>query len=223
LPVGDLLPGILFSALKEDHPNLRLQRLPTADIPALAAQIDPNLRLAAKYRMDEPNNPFIFQVGDRVLTVNCKKPYAGWVAFKEKILRLIELAENSGLVPQPQRHSIRYIDLLAREAAASDINMLQLDLKIGKWNVTDKPLQMRVEIPDGGHTHVVQIAWPAEVMLPDGISKGLVLDIETFATGTPTDWSDIRTKIDQLHDSSKAIFFQQLMTIETIDRLEPEY
>ena len=54
LPVGDLLLGILYSALKVDYPNLQLHRLPTADIPAAFAQTDPNLRLSPKYRMEEP-------------------------------------------------------------------------------------------------------------------------------------------------------------------------
>ncbi len=119
LPVGDLLPGILYSALKVDHPNLQLHRLPTADIPAPVAQIDPSLRFSAKYRMEEPGSPFLFQVGDRIVTMNCRKPYAGWSAFKERMLKLINVIESSGLVPTPRRHSLRYIDLLCLDQAPS--------------------------------------------------------------------------------------------------------
>ncbi len=222
LPVGDLLPGILYSALKADHPALQLHRLPAADIPAPVAQIDPNLRITAKYRMEEPGSPFLFQVGDRILTMNCRKPYAGWVAFKSEILRLTNIAENSGLVPVPLRHSIRYIDLLTLELAP-DLHALQLNLSIGQWNVENRPLQMRVEMADGDYTHIVQVATPAEARLPEGVAYGSVIDLETFVTAAPQGWIDVRAQIDHLHDRSKAVFFQQLLTAEAIARLDPEF
>lgn len=61
LRVIDLLPGILYTAFKTEHQDLQLHRLPTADIPAPVAQIDPNLRFSAKYRMEEPDSPFCFK------------------------------------------------------------------------------------------------------------------------------------------------------------------
>lgn len=105
LPVGDLLPGILYSNLKVEYPNLQLHRLPTADIPAPVAEVDPNLRFSAKYRMEEPGSPFLLQVGDRIVTMNCRKPYAGWSAFKERILKFVDVIETSGLVPVLGCHS----------------------------------------------------------------------------------------------------------------------
>ncbi len=67
---GEALPGLLYATLLKDHPNLQLIRLPIADIPASVAQMDPNLRLAAKIRLDEPGGVFLWQVGDRVATLN---------------------------------------------------------------------------------------------------------------------------------------------------------
>jgi len=222
LPVGDLLPGILYSALKADCPNLQLHRLPTADIPAPVAQFDPSLRLAAKYRMEEPGSPFLFQVGDRIVTMNCRKPYAGWLSFNEQILKLIEIIENSGLVPTPTRHSLRYIDLLCLDPAPN-LKALQVKFQIGQWHLENRPLQMRVEIPDGDCNHVIQIATPAEAHLPEGRAQGSVIDLETFSNQQPDSWQDVRIQIDQLHDRSKAVFYQQLLTAEAIALMEPEY
>jgi uncharacterized protein (TIGR04255 family) len=222
LPVADLLPGVLYSAIKADHPALQLHRMPAADIPTLVAQFDANLRFAAKFRMEEPGSPFLFQVGDRMVTMNCRKPYAGWAAFKEKILKLAAIAENSGLVPTPLRHSLRYIDLLAVEPPP-DLSFLQLRLQVGQWDMAAKPLQMRTELPDGELTHVIQIATPAEARLPEGVLQGSVIDLETFITALPSGWPDVRAQIDQLHERSKAVFFQQLLTADAIARLEPEY
>jgi len=222
LPVGDLLPGILYSALKAEYPNLQLHRLPTADIPAPVAQLDPNLRFSAKYRMEEPGSPFLFQVGDRIVTMNCRKPYTGWSAFKERILKLLDVIESSGLVPVPGRHSLRYIDLLILDPAP-DLKALQIQFQIGQWNLQNRPLQMRVEIPDEDCNHVVQIATPAEANLPEGRLKGSVIDLETVSSSMTSSWQDVRAQIDLIHDRSKAVFYQQLLTAEAIALMEPEY
>lgn len=222
LPVGDLLPGVLYSALKVNHPNLQLHRLPTADIPAPVAQIDPNLRFTAKYRMEEPGSPFLFQVGDRIVTMNCRKPYVGWTVFKERILKLLDVVEGSGLVPIPLRHSLRYIDLLTLDPAP-DLKALQVQFQIGQWGLQNRPLQMRVELPDEGCNHVVQIATPAEANLPEGKLQGSVIDLETIPSAPPGNWQDVRIQIDQIHDRSKAVFYQQLLTADAIALMKPEY
>jgi len=222
LPVGDLLPGILYSALKLDYPNLQLHRLPTADIPAPLVHLDPNLRFTAKYRMEEPDSPFLFQVGDRIVTMNCRKPYVGWAVFKERILKLLAMVEGSGLVPLPLRHSLRYIDLLTLDPAP-DLKALQVQFQIGQWGLQNRPLQMRVELPDEGCEHVVQIATPAEANLPEGKLKGTVIDLETLPSAPPGSWQDVRNQIDEIHDRSKAVFYQQLLTTYAIALMEPEY
>jgi uncharacterized protein (TIGR04255 family) len=220
-PIGDLLPGVLYSALKTIYPDLRIHRLPIADIPAPVAQFDPNLRLAAKYRIEEPDSPFLFQTGDRVITVNCRKPYAGWSAFKEKILTMLQFAKNSGLI-QPQRHSIRYIDLLGLDPAP-DLTALQISLEVGGEEVHRLPLQMRLELPDGDYVHVVQISTPAEVQISGGSQAGTILDTETFAVAAPESWDAVERQVDFLHDHSKTLFFDKLLTPEAIKRLEPEF
>lgn len=222
LPVGELLPGILYSALNRDYPTLRLHRLPTADVPAPIVQLDPNLRFTPKYRIEEPGSPFLFQVGDRIVTMNCKKPYVGWPVFKEKILKLLEVIEGSGLVPVPGRHSLRYIDLLTLDAPP-DLKALQVQFQIGQWGLQNRPLQLRVELPDEGCSHVVQIATPAEANLPEGKVQGSVIDLETFSNSMPSSWHDVRAQIDQIHARSKAVFYQHLLTADAIALMEPEY
>lgn len=222
-PVGDLLPGILFAALKGKNPQLQFHRLPPADIPDAVAQFDPNLRFAAKYRMEEPNSPFIFQVGERVVTLNCKAPYAGWDSFKEKILELTEAVEGSGLIPQLKNHSLRYIDFLLPEYA-SDLTALKIAMTLGDYTVQSYPLQMRLELPKDDCTHVVQIASPVEVHLVNGLQTGMIIDLESFIPSEqPIAWASVETQIEQLHDSSKDLFFTQVLTQETINRLDPEY
>lgn len=221
-PVGDLLPGILYAALRKDHPNLQLHRLPAADIPAHVALYDPNLRHIAKYRIKESGNPFLFQIGDRSVTLNCSKPYVGWNVFKSKTLALINILKESGLVPVPLRHSLRYLDLLNIEPAP-DLSSFQLEIKIGGLDTHSKPLQMRIELPDKECLHVIQFATPAQVTLPDGLQSGSIVDIETFSINNPQSWQDVLEQLSQLHERSKHLFFEHIISQKTIVHLEPEY
>ena len=218
---GEASPGLLYAMLRKDHPNIQLYRLPTADIPVSVAQLDPVLRLAAKIRLVEPGGIYFWQVGDRVVTLNCRKPYAGWAKFSDAIKGLTRIIEDSGLVPQPQRHSLRYIDLLTLDEAP-DISAIQLDMKIGAYTVQKHPLQLRLELQNNGVIHVVQIATPAQVQLPEGPQNGSVIDLETFINAQPANWDDVRKQIDVLHDHSKGLFFEQLLTKQAIEKLDPE-
>lgn len=222
MPIGDLLPGVLFTALRSQHGNLQLKRLPSADMPAQVAQFDPDLRYIAKYRMEDENSPFMFQVGDRIITLNCRRPYAGWTGFKEEILSLVKVIENSGLVPAPMRHSLRYIDFLTLEPAPS-ISFLQMSMKLGTFDIQGRPMQTRFELLDGSCTHIVQIATPAHVQFPEGMKDGAIVDLETFPSESLKGWSEIATQIDHLHGRSKAIFFENILTDKAIELMEPEY
>jgi len=222
LPVGDLLPGMLYAALRGRYPKLQLQRLPTADIPASVSQIDPNLRHMAKFCLEDPESTLLFQIGDRVITLNSRYPYIGWNNFKAEILALIQVIEQSQLVPTPLQHALRYIDLLTIEPAPN-LSALQLSLRLGGFNTQAKPLQMRIELPDGDYLHVVQIATPAQATLPHGTQSGTIVDLETSCVGVLSGWDTIKTQIEPLHERLKALFFENILTPEAIARMEPEY
>lgn len=219
--IGDVLPGILFTELRKSHPGLQLRRLPSADIPAAIAQIDPNLRFMPKMLMEEPGGSFIWQVGDRVITLNCRRPYVGWARFKDAVLALSRIVEGSGLVAQLQRHSLRYIDLLTEELA-DDLSVLRVALNVGDLVIRNR-IQMRVEIPEADYLHVVQIATAAQVNLSGSQLTGTIVDLETSPASPTGDWSGVRAQLDELHDHSKALFFRQILTEESILKLDPEY
>ncbi len=220
---GDALPGLLYARLRSSgSADVNLHRLPAAEIPAALARTDPALRFAARVRLESPAQPFLWQVGERVATLNCRKPYAGWDTFKAAILDLIQTIEESGLVPQPQHHSLRYIDLLELDEAP-DLAALQLSIQLGAHPVKKLPLQMRLELPDGDCLHVVQIATPAQVQLPEGLCNGSVVDLETFGTKPAESWEQVRRQLETLHDRSKQLFFTHLLTPEAIQALDPEY
>lgn len=219
--IGELLPGILFTWLRKEHPALQLRRLPSADIPAPLAQMDPNLRFVPKMMMEEPGGSLVWQVGDRVITLNCRKPYVGWERFKEAVVAMTKIIEGSGLIPHPSRHSLRYVDLL-QDDLALDLSALKLTIRLGDYEIRSR-VQMRVEIPDSDCLHVVQIATGATVSIAGAQMTGTIVDLETLPVHTQGAWDALRAQLDLLHERSKALFFHQILTRETIDKLEPEY
>lgn len=218
--IGEVLSGVLFTELKKSHSTLQFRRLPTADIPEPIAQMDPHLRFATKILMEEPTGSLVWQVGERVITLNCRKPYVGWDRFKEAVLHLTQLVESSGLIPNPQRHSLRYIDLL-RDELATDLGTLRLAIKLGDHPIKDR-VQMRLEIPDDDCLHVLQIATAVQVNLPSEQATGTIIDLETQPLNAPGNWEILRSQLDSLHERSKTLFFHQILTDETIQKLEPE-
>ena len=220
--IGEILPGILFSALQPEQAGLRLVRLPAAEIPPMVAQNDPNLRYAARFRIEAPDWPFLVQIGDRIVTLNCRTPYAGWEHFKERIISLIEVLEGTGLIPAPQRHSLRYIDLLTLEPPPA-LDSLQLHIRIGDQDIEKRPLQLRVEVLEEHWTHVLQFATPAKVGLPEGERTGTLVDLETVANTTEADWSMLRDGLEALHKASKVMFFEKVLTPEAVEKMDPEY
>jgi uncharacterized protein (TIGR04255 family) len=219
---GEILPGQIYTALKKNHENLDLQRLPTADLPAIVAQINPNLRYAPKLRLQTPSSPLLWQTGDRIITLNCRKPYIGWLAFKPAIEELIGIIEESSLDLKLERHSLRYIDLLTLDPAP-DISALQLTMQLGSHPIKNDPMQTRFELVNEPCRHVVQIVTPAEIPFQDGVKKGTLVDLETFAAEPPKDFKTVRQQLDFLHDKSKKIFFEDILSREAMAKLGPEY
>jgi len=220
--IGDVLPGVLFSELRSRYPNISLSRLPAADIPAPVAQVDPNLRFVAKVLMEEPGSPFRWQVGDRVVTLNCRKPYVGWESFREEITKLVEILLKSGLVANIQRHSLRYLDLLTL-TPPPDLTALKLKVELGDHEIRQNNCQLRLEIPVNSWLHVVQIVTPAVANLPDGALEGTLVDLETLSISPPEDLQQASRELEDLHGQSKDIFFRQILTASAIEKMQPEY
>jgi uncharacterized protein (TIGR04255 family) len=221
-PVGDILPGVLFTALRNQRADLQIHRLPLADIPVPVAALDPNLRYAAKYRIASPDWHFLFHVGDRVVTINCQLPYVGWDNFRAKIFELIDILASSALIPEPQHHALRYIDLLTLDPPPA-LKSLRLSLKIGDYVITNQPAQLRLELPDTHCRHVLQIVTPAQIYSNEGATQGTLIDLETLADLPSPSWPAVRDDLERLHNASKTLFFRQILTEEAINQMDPEY
>ena len=221
-PVGEMLPGILYRELTEYHP-LKVVRLPIADIPRPIAQHDEGLRYLPTVRLEGPEgDPFIIQVGERVVTLNCRRPYAGWAAFSERVRRLAQSLQTTGLIHHPERFSLKYIDLIELDPQPS-LASLKASLELADHNLANKPVQLRTEIHQPPFIHILHVASPVSVMIAGKEPhQGTLVDIDTIHVAGGEFWETLEERLVQAHDQSKQLFFD-LLTEEAIERLEPVY
>ena len=220
VPTGDVLPGVLYQAVHETYP-LSL-RLAAADIPRLIAQQDESLRYLPTMRLESPDAPFAVQIGPRVVTVNCRRPYAGWAAFSARVRVILNLLKTSGLVARAERFSLRYIDLLELDPQPS-LASLDVSLRLGGYDLSRQPVQVRTEIADGPFTQVLQVATPVDVTDAQGQRlQGTLVDIDTVHLLGEASWELIDERLDAAHDASKRLFFG-LLTQDAVERLGPVY
>lgn len=219
--VGEMLPGMLYQSLRERYPVT--VRLPVADIPRPIAQQDKNLRYVPVVRMEGPlEAPFAIQVGDRMVSLNKRRPYSGWDEFSKRISELAQLLHSTGLIQKPERFSLKYIDLIELDTPPS-LASLQVSLSAAGRDLGNRPVQLRTEINDDPFIHILQVASPVDVVI-DGKDRlqGTLVDIDTIHPAADDFWSTLDQGLNEAHDRSKRLFID-LLTDDALASLEPVY
>ncbi len=219
-PVADLLPGMLFKSFPGKYGTAA--KLPVADIPAPVVEHDPNLRYVPKIRLEGADQTV--QIGDRVVSLNRRRPYSGWATFSADIRELAQAVQETGLVDRLERFSLKYIDLIELEKPVG-LAHLNLELKMGEYELAAKPVQLRTEIKENDLIHIIQVISPAEVGLQGtkGRLKGVLVDIDSIRPMADGEsWDVLYQRLDEVHASCKKMFFN-ILKPETIEALEPEY
>lgn len=219
-PVADLLPGMLFNSFPGKYDTVA--KMPVADIPAPIVMHDPNLRYAPKIRLEGANQAV--QIGDRVVFLSCRRPYSGWDRFSADIRELAEAVQKTELIDRLERFSLKYIDLIELEKPVG-LAHLNLELKLGEYELAAKPVQLRTEIKENDLIHIIQIISPAEVALPgtEGRLKGVLVDIDSIKPMADDEsWDALQQRLDDVHTACKKMFFS-ILKPETVESLEPEY
>ena len=219
-PVADLLPGMLFKSFPNKYG--KASKLPVADIPVPVVEHDPNLRYLPKIRLEGADQTI--QIGDRVVSLNRRRPYSGWEKFSADIRELAQAVQETGLVDRLERFSLKYIDLIELETPVG-LAHLNLSLKMWEHELAANPVQLKAEINESGLIHIIQIISPAEVELPgtEARLKGVIVDIDSIRPMADGEsWDALDQRLDEVHASCKKMFFS-ILKPETVESLEPEY
>lgn len=221
VPIGQLLPGVLYKALREQFPTVI--RLPAADLPPPVAQMDPALVYTPSFRLESHNLPFAIQTGNRVVSFNNRRPYAGWRVFSKHIKELLDLLESLKLIQTLERFSLRYLDLIELDPPPS-LDSLEIHLTIGRHDLKKEhqPVQLRTEIKEEPFIQILQIATPVDVAPGGGDQRrGTLVAIDTVYP-RELSWDEVRNHLDHAHARSKQLFFG-LLTADATKRLDPVY
>lgn len=220
---SSIMPGLLFQNLDNIGPEI--ERLPAAEIPSQIRLTQPNLRFQPLLRLNW-GDYYIF-VGDSVLSLVCKMPYQGWTSFKEKINTLVNSVKSVNLITSIEQHALKYSDLIEGVNLSEQIKRLDMSIRLGNIEIKSEQFHLRVEHQRDGFLHVLQIAPLTTVtMITQERRTGIFVDVDTINQHQPMEIDlfvdEINYRLDRMHDSNKAIFFECL-TSETIEYLGATY
>ncbi|MEJ5367970.1 MAG: TIGR04255 family protein [Bryobacteraceae bacterium] len=214
-----VLPGLLYSNFRREFP--KIVRLPLADAPDQLVESQPSLWYLPRLRFE--GEAKALQVAWKAVTLNFLRPYPGWKVFSSQIADLMAEIRRSEMIEIPERFSFKYLNLLP-ETDTPWLSLLNVDLRLGAWNVAESPVQIRAQIRSGDFDHTVQIAAPATVdHRGTGLLKGTVVEIETASELRGENlWDLLENSLNPAHAACKEAFFT-LLRHETVDSLQPEF
>lgn len=221
-----ILPGVLLSALqRSEQEPLTIERLQTAEIPSQIRSNDPFLKYQALLRLSGKN--FMTLVGDWSVTVGCKLPYAGWGAFKPRIIEVMNALQNSGFVKELERYSMKYVDIVEQKTLGEQIKCVNMEIRIGSQKLSAEPFEVRLEFKQGEFTNLLHLAGEAQVILASGeMRKGLLIDVDTIVDHKTADFEkfarELPDRLERIHTENKTRVFECL-TPEAIRELGPIY
>jgi uncharacterized protein (TIGR04255 family) len=219
--VSSILPGVIYSAYS--NRIAKTVPLPLAGIISQIRDNDPNLKYAPTVQFSLDPGPYVFQVGDRVASVSCPRPYTGWSEFGRTIREFVDVLKKSQLINKPERFSMKYSDILST-AGAPTVAVLEVDFKLGGRDATSGPVTLRVEDAANPFLHIVQIVASVNAQLADGSQiSGILIENDTIFNHVGGDfWTTLERQLNPMHDFNKGRFFE-LLKPDTLNALEPEY
>jgi uncharacterized protein (TIGR04255 family) len=212
---GDLLPGLLFSQLRDVYPEFA--PLPLSSVPREIRERDGNLRFKPAHRLAGKSS--VVQVGDHSITVSKSPPYVGWADFSAEIRRVLEALRGVRLVTTTPRCSFRCINVLPAPLGAQ-LQLLNGSFELGGLRAPEAGFQFRTEFKGDGLVTIVQLATNATTPT---VQVGLVVDVDVVhELGSADFWASRDLLLDLLHGRAKKMFFS-LLTDSTISLLGPTW
>lgn len=222
-PLANVLPGFLYQRFRHAFP--KIVNLPAVNIPHFIVQEDPQLRYVPIVRIEggqAESSALALQVGERVVSLHCSRPYVGWAVFSRRIAEVANALQEFGLIDRPQRFSLRYLDLIDLEPQPS-LKGLTAQLRLGDLELAQRPLQLRTEIHEQSLICIIQITSATEARItPSQPLSGVLVDIDVICAENDHFWESFTARLERVHDWSKRVFFS-LLEPQTIERLEPVY
>lgn len=219
--LGDLLPGALYPHLQDRYE--RVEALPAGEIPKAIRDQMPNSAYQGTKRLVGKGTSL--NIADQSISVGVLKPYWGWEQFRPLIFQVISAINETKLVGEVERMSLRYQNLLTTQDNPNDFSGLQLQISVADYQLRDGGFRLRAEVERMGCVSVIQVVGSAQAVTSvDGeknATTGMLLDIDTIKFAPlPNFWTEFQEIVESVHDAEKDVFFS-LLKDETINQMDP--
>jgi len=212
----DVLPGLLFSEIRDRYPD-QLQ-LPLYQIPEEMRRHEP--QLAHKPLLQFLSRDFLIQFGPRVIGLVTKPDaYPGWTRLREELEWLLQVLRQASFITEGDRLGVRYIDFfqgnvfpglqIGAQVQGAPLDHAELSLTTA---FRHPPLAGRLVVTNGalvrrGESHATGSVLDLDIWAG-------ALDFELFANGLE--------RFDQMHHLAKGVFFS-LLKDDYLATLNPRY
>lgn len=217
---GDLLPGLLYSQMNADYPNVI--PLAMANIPRQIRDQNPDLLYQASHRLRGEHHSI--SVGDRVVALS-STAYPGWNRFKEMVESVIRGVVSTGLTKNVERFSFRYVNVIEAPETDRQLPLLNARIELTGSAPIERGFHLRVEKDEGNFTTVIQVTPNAKATIP-AVGKavsGLLIDVDTLSVGIGSNFlTDRSSLLEEAHSVVKRTFFS-LLTPSTLEKMGPEW
>ncbi len=223
IPLSGIFPGILFSSIDEEK---SLERLPQYDIPEFIRKNEPNMKYLPLIRVKLLDYNIL--IGDHSISISCTLPYKGWKSFKEKITSVLSILIDNDIVESVERFSIKYIDLIEADSVKEQVELVNVSLSIGDEKLENQPYQIRMDVMKNNLMNIIQIISNATYEdLNNNTRDGVIIDIDSIKLINNISASQLKNNLEndleQMHQTSKSIFFSCLKEKTINEKLGAEY
>ena len=218
--MGDLLPGLIYSTLQRDYPEVL--PLALANVPRQFRDQKPELQYQASHCLrggiDQIN------VGDRMVQLHTWA-YPGWIQFKERLGVLLQVLQKTEVVKQVERFSFKYVNLIKGPVSENRLSLLNIHVDVmGKPPIANG-FMLRSEVHEEKYITIVQIAPTIMHEVRENSSKaveGLMIDVDSLSRQVGNEfWTNRDSLLDEGHMVVKRIFFA-LLTPTALEGMGPE-
>lgn len=214
--VAELLPGMLPKSIREKYP--KIENL-TQPIPMLTGE-DPGPQYRLTKRM--VGDYSMLQIGEKTLSLACRKPYKGWEKFKEEIVCLLDALNEIGVIKSIERFSLKYINIIDASIGGPGLNGLELGMELGGYNLLENSsgFKLRTEIKIDNYVNILNIVPHVQAKILNETFKGLIIDIDTIFDNNLDNIDQVKENLDGCRSMEKIIFFR-ILKDDVINKFKP--
>ena len=171
-------------ATMKDVAGWRVERLPSADIPAPLRRSDPNLAFQTLLQVTSPEG-YMIRIGENIVSYHVLAPYPGWEKFRIPLIYTVNHICDVIAGAKINRLGIRYLNILSdEEHKISGMPSTNVAMTISGKQINDK-LNINYRRDTEDHSILVRLATPEFVQGPKS-NFNLMIDLDVF---TPENFS----------------------------------